>query len=98
MNQISRRSALACWVFLLVCLAAIVFYHRTSDELWIAVIYIAMGLASVVAILVGVRVNHPSLPSAWYLMAVGLFLLTAGDAIQVWIATLGRYRRLSDDR
>ena len=89
MNQISRRSALACWVFLLVCLAAIVFYHRTSDELWIAVIYIAMGLASVVAILVGVRVNHPSLPSAWYLMAVGLFLLTAGDAIQVWIASWG---------
>ena len=43
------------------------------------VIWPAVGLCSVIAIIVGVRLNRPTAPSAWYLLAAGLASLNIGD-------------------
>ncbi|WP_137844950.1 EAL domain-containing protein [Microbacterium sp. 2FI] len=86
MNANARRSTQACWIFLLVCSAVIVVYQVAPSDLWRAVIYLGIGLVSAVAIVVGVRVNRPPLRSAWYLMAVGVFLSSVGDSILIWIS------------
>jgi signal transduction histidine kinase len=46
-----------------------------------AVIYAVLGLTSVLAVVVGARTHRPRQVLAWYLLAVGLFLLTTGDTI-----------------
>jgi signal transduction histidine kinase len=43
--------------------------------------YAALGLSAVTALVVGVRTYRPRQPLAWYLLAGGLFMLTAGDTI-----------------
>ena len=43
--------------------------------------YAGLGLAAVTALVVGVRTYRPRQPLAWYLLAAGLFMLTAGDTI-----------------
>lgn len=43
--------------------------------------YLLVGVACVVAILVGIRVNRPVNPAPWYLMAVGQAAWVVGDAL-----------------
>jgi signal transduction histidine kinase len=43
--------------------------------------YAALGLSSVVALVVGTRIYRPRQPLAWYLLAGGLLSLTVGDTI-----------------
>ena len=43
--------------------------------------YAALGLSAVAALVVGARIYRPRQPLAWYLLAAGLFMLTAGDTI-----------------
>ncbi|WP_088320391.1 bifunctional diguanylate cyclase/phosphodiesterase [Kineosporia sp. R_H_3] len=47
-------------------------------------VYLAVGVTCVVAILVGVRHNRPATPWAWWLMAAGMALWVAGDAVYSW--------------
>ncbi|SNS69749.1 putative bifunctional diguanylate cyclase/phosphodiesterase [Rhodococcoides kyotonense] len=49
-------------------------------------IYIAIGLSSVVAMLVGVRVNRSKSMRAWYLIAAGSAFWVLGDAAWLWIS------------
>jgi len=46
-----------------------------------ALVYEAVGLSAVVAVLVGVRLREPTHPTPWYLLATGLALLILGDSI-----------------
>jgi signal transduction histidine kinase len=43
--------------------------------------YAALGLSAVAALVIGARTHRPRQPLAWYLLAGGLFMLTAGDTI-----------------
>jgi signal transduction histidine kinase len=43
--------------------------------------YAALGLAAVVALVLGARIHRPRQPLAWYLLAGGLLSLTVGDTI-----------------
>ena len=56
-------------------------YFRLPDSLLRAVVYCALGLGMVVAVVVGTRLNWPSRPLAWYLLAAGQLKFTVGDAI-----------------
>jgi hypothetical protein len=50
--------------------------------------YAALGLAGAVALIAGVRLYRPSRPLAWYLLAAGQLLFSAGDAVNntyAWI-------------
>jgi diguanylate cyclase (GGDEF)-like protein len=48
------------------------------------VVYAALGVSSVVAILAGVRLHRPARPAAWYVMAVGQLSWVAGDSLYSW--------------
>jgi diguanylate cyclase (GGDEF)-like protein len=65
---------------------AIAGYLFVPDGVPRDVAYIAVGLSCVVALLVGIRVNRPVNPRAWYLMAAGQLSWVAGDAIYSWYA------------
>jgi signal transduction histidine kinase len=47
----------------------------------LAVAYTGLGLAAVVAVVVGTRLYRPTQPLAWYLVAAGQLSFTVGDAI-----------------
>lgn len=47
-------------------------------------LYAAVGLSSVGAILGGVRLHRPARPGAWYFMAVGQLSWVAGDCLFNW--------------
>ncbi|WP_034662882.1 bifunctional diguanylate cyclase/phosphodiesterase [Cellulomonas sp. KRMCY2] len=47
-------------------------------------VYVAIGLASVTAIVIGIRLNRPRRRLPWVLLAVGLGLWVAGDALWAW--------------
>jgi signal transduction histidine kinase len=46
-----------------------------------AACYTALGLVAVSAIVAGVRLHRPSRPLAWYLLATGQLMFSAGDSI-----------------
>ena len=48
------------------------------------VVYVAVGLSSVVAMLVGVRRYQPRRAAAWYWMAAGQLCWVLGDALYSW--------------
>jgi len=50
------------------------------------VFYAVVGLASVVAIFLGLRLNGPAPRAPWYLFAAGLLSWTVGDSIYSWNA------------
>ncbi|MFH8248979.1 putative bifunctional diguanylate cyclase/phosphodiesterase [Microbacterium sp. B2969] len=85
MNAIAERSARMWWIFLSVCSAGIVVYQLMPSGVAGDLVYVGVGLASAVAIVAGVRLNRPSARSAWYLMAVGVFLSAVADGIFSWI-------------
>jgi diguanylate cyclase (GGDEF)-like protein len=47
-------------------------------------VYLAVGLSSVVAVLVGVQRNRPARRAAWYWLAAGQLLWVAGDTLYSW--------------
>ncbi|ORI19300.1 bifunctional diguanylate cyclase/phosphodiesterase [Rhodococcus sp. 1168] len=49
-------------------------------------LFIGIGLSSVIAILVGIRLNRPASPIAWWLIWFGTALWVVGDVAFFWIA------------
>src|SRR5438105_4725763 len=66
-------------VYLLVAALATGGYFLLSSLALQDMLYDALGLMAVIAIVVGVRLHRPSRPAPWYLFAAGLFLFVAGD-------------------
>ena len=48
--------------------------------------YVAFGLASVVAVEVGIRLHRPARTAPWHLIALGTLLWSSGDALGAWFA------------
>jgi signal transduction histidine kinase len=66
-------------------------YFVLPPSLLRAVVYCAIELSTVVAMVVGVRLWRPSRPLAWYLLAAGQLSFTVGDAINYayeWVLQL----------
>ncbi|GAA1363979.1 sensor domain-containing diguanylate cyclase [Catellatospora chokoriensis] len=66
--------------------AFIAAYAVVSNSLAQAIVFSAANLAAVVAILVGVRMNRPTCPSAWYLLAAGQAAYLVGNVCWYVIA------------
>jgi diguanylate cyclase (GGDEF)-like protein len=64
--------------------AVIIFVYFQMEGVQSSLVYSFSGLLAVVMIVVGVRRNKPSHPSAWYLVATGLFLMVLGDGIWIY--------------
>jgi diguanylate cyclase (GGDEF)-like protein len=47
-------------------------------------VYLAVGLSSVVAVVVGVQRNRPARRAAWYWLAAGQLCCVAGDTVYSW--------------
>jgi len=73
--------ARAWWVFLLVMAPLVGLYLFGPAEFNTGPVFNGIGLSAVAAIVVGVRLNRPSTPGAWYLVALGLALFIAGDVL-----------------
>ena len=58
----------------------------TAHEVWT----LCVGLSSVAAIVVGVRLNEPAAPRAWHLVALGQLLFVAGAAVALVYSLLHR--------
>jgi diguanylate cyclase (GGDEF)-like protein len=70
------------WKYVLAAgLVAVAGYFALPDAAWQDALYSAIGTASVVCILVGIRVHRPSDRLAWYLLALGGLCLTLGDDV-----------------
>ncbi|MBI4941797.1 MAG: EAL domain-containing protein [Actinobacteria bacterium] len=83
MNRAWRRYLLACGVVL-------AGFLRVPDGVPRDAVYLVVGLTCVVAILVGVRRHRPATPWAWWLMAAGMALWVAGDAVYSWYEDIAR--------
>jgi signal transduction histidine kinase len=63
-------------------------------------LYVALCLLSVLAILLGVRRNRPARPLAWYILAAGYVVLTVGNLVwypyALWTTTTLPYPSISD--
>ena len=68
-------------IFLAVELLLGAAYFLLPESPALAVSYTGLGLAAVVAVVVGIRIYRPSKPQAWYLLAAGQLSFTVGDAI-----------------
>ena len=62
-------------------MATVAGYFALPSAAWQDALYSAIGTASVVCILIGVRVHRPSDRLAWYLLALGGLCLTLGDDV-----------------
>jgi diguanylate cyclase (GGDEF)-like protein len=71
-------------VHLAVGLLALAAYLAVPTGIPRDVLYSAVGLSSVGAILAGLRLHRPARPAAWYFMAVGQFSWVAGDCLYNW--------------
>jgi diguanylate cyclase len=59
-------------------------YYAVPSGIGRDVVYLVIGASCVAAILAGMRMHQPYRRSPWYLMALGQFLWTVGDAISSW--------------
>lgn len=84
--RVGGRLRRVSWVFLLGGLGVVVVCLMTPTGTGHDVLYLLIGAASVLAIVAGVRLHRPSVPSAWYLMAAGQLVWSIGDGIGSWIA------------
>jgi diguanylate cyclase (GGDEF)-like protein len=73
------------WVFLALGIAVLCAYLAMPAGTARDVVYILIGLACGVAMVVGVRLHRPARPMAWYLMALGQFSSVAGDVVYNWL-------------
>ena len=66
-------------IYLLAGIPLTVLYFGLPTDIAKVVIWPIIGWSSVVAIVVGVRLNRPQTPIAWYLLAAGVATLIIGD-------------------
>ena len=77
------------WIWALAGGAAlIVVRYLVPTQLDADVVYSVIGIASVVLILVGVRIQRPDDPAAWYLVAAAGALFALGDLIGDWYSDI----------
>ncbi len=74
------RSSLWLWA-LGIGLASIIPYFAVSNETFRSGVYSGFGVASVLAVLLGVRVNKPAARSGWYFIALSGGCFALGDAL-----------------
>jgi len=67
-------------------LAAIAAYIALPVGLWQDALYVALSLATLVAIVVGARLHRPPRTAPWLVMAVGQVLWVVADAVGNWQA------------
>ena len=68
------------WFAILVTGALLIaLYVLMPTQLTHDVLYSVIGIASLLAVLVGIRVNRPTDPAAWYLVAIAGALFALGD-------------------
>jgi diguanylate cyclase len=84
-----RRLAggLPAWAwFLAVAVVGMGVYELLPDGIPSDALYVAFGVAAVVAIEAGVRANRPLRTLPWHLLALGTLLWSSGDALGSWFA------------
>ena len=69
------------WAYLLVMAPVVGLYLFGPSSLNSGPVFNAIGLSAVVAIVVGVRLNRPRHPLAWYLLATGQAMFVGGDVL-----------------
>jgi len=90
-----------CWYLTLTVAGGGVFFiPAVGPTVRWGLVYVALCLLCVVAVLLGVRLNRPARPLAWYLLAVGYGVLTAGVAVWypyvLWTGTVLVYPSIAD--
>jgi diguanylate cyclase (GGDEF)-like protein len=68
-------------IYLAAGTAAVAGYFLLPDNWWQTGLNAGIGLAGVAGLLVGVRLYRPRRPVVWWLLAGGLFCITAGDFV-----------------
>ncbi|PWK31679.1 diguanylate cyclase (GGDEF)-like protein [Actinoplanes xinjiangensis] len=80
-----------CWWLAVGVLATTGYFLLPASSLAARVCYNVIGLAAVVAILVGVRLYRPQRPGVWYWVAAGQLLAVLGDiTYDYYLYELGR--------
>jgi diguanylate cyclase (GGDEF)-like protein len=80
----AQRFGRAWLAFLAVGTVAIALYQLLPRGIVQDVVYVALGLCGVAAILLGVRLHRPVRALPWYLMAVGQLIWVCGDIKGSW--------------
>ena len=75
-----REMQRVSWVFGVVVAGTVIAFATITDRVP-AVGYDVVGVAVVIALAVGIRVNHPSRPLPWWLLTGGLAMMLIGDAM-----------------
>jgi signal transduction histidine kinase len=73
--------ARAWWIFLVAMAPVVGLYLFGPKVLNTGPVFNAIGLSAAAAIVVGVRIQRPSNPLAWYLFAAGQTLFVGGDVL-----------------
>src|SRR4051794_14510040 len=81
LHAAAARAERGIWVGYLLAGAVVCAIYLALPELTSALVYEAVGLSAVVAVIVAVRIYEVERPAPWYLIAAGLALLTIGDSI-----------------
>ncbi|MFC5662280.1 putative bifunctional diguanylate cyclase/phosphodiesterase [Kitasatospora misakiensis] len=74
-----RQRLMACYLAWMVLFTGIYYTNPSQRIIW----WTGIGLGGVAAIVVGVRLNHPSHARYWYLLALANLSFTAGEVVQV---------------
>ena len=83
--QLRRRG----WIYTLVVGGLLIaLYYVMPNQGSYDALYSAVGIASVVLILVGIRVLEPENPTAWYLVAVAGALFALGDLVGAYYSDI----------
>ncbi len=75
-----RRNAWKCWVITGVAVTA--GYFAVPGSTGRDIVYLAIGLGSVAAILIGTVLHRPQDRLSWYLLALGALCFTLGNSVQ----------------
>jgi diguanylate cyclase (GGDEF)-like protein/PAS domain S-box-containing protein len=76
---VARRLLMPAYAAWMLLLAAVYFTVPPSN--FCATVWLAIGVSSVTAVLLGVRLNQPSRPRPWYLLAGAVAAYALGDAV-----------------
>src|SRR5687768_11198500 len=74
----SRRPA-PWMLYALVMFPVLAAYRLLPEGLTFSLVYNAIALSCLLAILIGIRINKPAETLPWYLLAAGIALWLAGD-------------------
>ncbi len=90
---------LAWRIYLVLGLISVAAFYAAPAGLGQDIVYVAVGLSGVIAVLVGVRLNQPTRRAPWLLMAAGQLTWVVGDAVDSWfqdVEHVTRYPSLAD--